>query len=124
MSGLNTTNPIISGNIRAVYDASTAINDTNWHNLTSADFKDTTTGNSCAAGLKLMWIGITNEGSTSMHIKYRAKTLSTDPTTNEIAVGQFFSDDICTLVAVVRTIAIKKAAAGDVVQIVAGFATT
>ncbi len=122
MSGLNTTDPIISGNIRGVYDASTAINDTNWNDLSSANFQDSTTGSSCAAGLKFVWLGVSNEGSDSAFLKYRARTLATDPTTNEIAVGQFYSDDIGTLLNTVTTIAIKKAAAGDKVRLVAGFA--
>ena len=69
MSGLNTTNPIISGNIRGVYDASTAINDTNWNDLSSANFQDSTTGSACAAGLKFVWLGVSNEGSDSAFLK-------------------------------------------------------
>ena len=122
MSGLNTTDPIIAGNIRGVYDASTAINDTDWNDLTSANFKDSTTGNACDPNLKFAWLGISNEGSDSAFLKYRARTLATDTTDNEIAVGQFYSDDLATLLNRVTTIAIKKAAAGDKVRIVAGFA--
>ena len=124
MSGNNTTYPILSGNIRGVYDASTAIGDTNWHDLTSSDFKDSATGSACAANLKFMWLGISNEGTDSAFLKYRARTLATDPTTNEIAVGQFYSDDIATLISIIKTISIKKADAADKVRVVAGFSTT
>ena len=119
---LNVTDPIIAGNIRGVYDASTAINNTDWNDLTSANFKDSTTGNACDSNLKFAWLGISNEGSDSAFLKYGARTLATDTTDNEIAVGQFYSDDLATLLNRVTTIAIKKAAAGDKVRIVAGFA--
>ena len=112
--------PIISGSIRAALDLS-SVADTDWHDLTSADFIDSTTGSACAAGLKFEYIGITNEGSDAMFIKYRARTLASDPTTNEIAVGQIHSDDIVTLRTQVTTIAYKKNDAADTVRVLAGF---
>ena len=112
-------NPIISGSIRAVLDLS-SVADTDWHDLTSSDFIDSTTGSACASGLKFEWIGITNEGSDSMHIKYRARSSASDPTTNEIAVGQVFSDDLVTLRTSITTIAYKKAAAADTVRVLVG----
>ena len=42
-------------------------------------------------------------------------------TTNEIAVGQIFSDDIATLRDQVTTIAYKKNDAADTVRVLAGF---
>ena len=124
MSLLGATKPILAGNIRAVYDASSAIVDTDWHDLTSANFQDTTTGAACTADLQFLWLGISNEGDESAYLKYRARTLASDPTTNEIAVGQFYSDDLGTLITKVRTIAIKKADAADKIVLVAGFKTT
>jgi len=99
-----------------------SVSDTDWHDLSSSDFIDSTTGSACASGLAFEWIGVTNEGSDVMFIKYRARTLASDPTTNEIAVGQIFSDDIVTLRTKVSTIAYKKAGASDTVRIIAGFA--
>jgi len=118
---LKVQDPIISGSIRAVLDLS-SVSDTDWHDLSSSDFIDSTTGSACASGLAFEWIGVTNEGSDVLFIKYRARTLASDPTTNEIAVGQIFSDDIVTLRTKVSTIAYKKAGASDTVRIIAGFA--
>lgn len=112
-------NPIISGSIRAVLDLS-SVADTDWHDLSSSDFIDSTTGSACASGLSFEWIGVENQGSAEMFIKYRARTLASDPTTNEIAVGQIFSDDLGTLRTSINTIAYKKNSASDVVRIIVG----
>lgn len=112
-------NPIISGSIRAVLDLS-SVADTDWHDLSSSDFIDSTTGSACASGLSFEWIGVENQGSDVMFIKYRARTLASDPTTNEIAVGQIFSDDLGTLRTSISTIAYKKNSASDVVRIIVG----
>jgi hypothetical protein len=112
-------NPIISGSIRAVLDLS-SVADTDWHDLSSSDFIDSTTGSACASGLSFEWIGVENQGSAEMFIKYRARTLASDPTTNEIAVGQIFSDDLGTLRTSISTIAYKKNSASDVVRIIVG----
>ena len=116
---LKVQDPIISGSIRAVLDLS-SVSDTDWHDLSSSDFIDSTTGSACASGLAFEWIGVTNEGSDVMFIKYRARTLASDPTTNEIAVGQIFSDDLGTLRTSISTIAYKKNSASDVVRIIVG----
>ena len=102
-------NPIISGSIRAVLDLS-SVADTDWHDLSSSDFIDSTTGSACASGLSFEWIGVENQGSAEMFIKYRPRTLASDPTTNEIAVGQIFSDDLGTLRTSISTIATRKTA--------------
>jgi hypothetical protein len=112
-------NPIISGSIRAVLDLS-SVADTDWHDLSSSDFIDSTTGSACASGLSFEWIGVENQGSAEMFIKYRARTLASDPTTNEIAVGQIFSDDLGTLRTSISTIAYKKNSASDVVRVIVG----
>jgi hypothetical protein len=112
-------NPIISGSIRAVLDLS-SVADTDWHDLSSSDFIDSTTGSACASGLSFEWIGVENQGSAEMFIKYRPRTLASDPTTNEIAVGQIFSDDLGTLRTSINTIAYKKNSASDVVRIIVG----
>jgi hypothetical protein len=120
MPGLNTLDPIKAGAIRALCNLS-AVNDTDWHNLTSADFYDTVSGSSCAAGLRFEWIGVQNEGSSSMFIKYRAREAADDATTNELRVGQVFTDDLGTLRDTITTIAYKKASGTDNVTIIAGF---
>jgi hypothetical protein len=120
MPGLNTLDPIKAGAIRALCNLS-AVNDTDWHNLTSADFYDTVSGSSCASNLRFEWIGIQNEGSSVMHIKLRARDAVDDPTTNELRVGQVYTDDLATLRDTIKTIAYKKASGTDTVIIIAGF---
>ena len=120
MARLKIQDPIISGSIRGSLDL-TSVANTDWNDLSSADFMDVTTGSSCAAGLAFEWIGVTNEGSDVMYLKYRARVGAGDATTNELTVGQIFSDDIVTLRTTVTTICYKKNAAADTVRIIAGF---
>jgi hypothetical protein len=117
--GLNVQNPIKAGAIRAFIDLS-SVADSDWHDLSSADFKDSITGEACPAGLKFEWLGVTNEGD-AMHIKYRARAAASDVTTNEIRVGQIYQDDLGSLRDEVSTIAYKKNDGADVVTILAGF---
>ena len=120
MARLKIQDPIISGSIRGSLDL-TSVANTDWNDLSSNDFMDVTTGSSCAAGLAFEWIGVTNEGSDVMYLKYRARVGAGDATTNELTVGQIFSDDIVTLRTTVTTICYKKNDAADKVRIVAGF---
>lgn len=120
MSRLKVQDPIISGSIRGSLDLS-GVSNTDWNNLTSSDFIDSTTGSACASGLTFQWVGFTNEGSDVMFIKYRARASASDPTTNEITVGQIFSDDLGTLRTPIQTIAYKKNDAADTVRVIAGF---
>ena len=116
----NVTDPTISGSIRAALDL-TSVADTDWHDLTSADFIDSTTGLACAAGLKFEYLGIQSQSADLTFIKYRARVGAGDATTNEIAFGQVWIDDVGTLRDQVITIAYKKANAADSVYIIAGF---
>lgn len=120
MPGLNTLDPIKAGARRALCNLS-AVNDTDWHDLTSADFYDSVSGSACPAGLRFEWIGVQNEGTTSMFIKYRPRTAADDATTNELRVGPVFTDDLGTLRDTITTIAYKKASGADTVTILAGF---
>ena len=113
-----TNDPISSGNIRGVFNAS-SVNNTNWNDLTSSDFVDTTTGSACAASLKFAFLAAINKGSSLMYIKYRARTGAGDAITNELPVDYSYSDDIATQE--VSTIAYKKAAGSDSVYFIAGF---
>jgi len=120
MPGLNIQDPIKAGAIRAVVNLS-SVNDTDWHNLTSADFYDSTTGALCASNLRFEWIGVQNEGTSVMFIKLRARVAADDSTTNELRVGQVYTDDLATLRDTIKTIAYKKASGTDTVTIIAGF---
>ena len=118
--GLNVTDPIISGSIRAVYDAS-SVSNTDWNDLTSSDFVDSTTGTNCDSDLTFSFLAIINKGSDIAYLKYRARDTASDPTTNEIKIESSFSDDIGTLRNKVTTISYQKNSASDVFYFIAGF---
>lgn len=120
--GLGITNPIKAGSIRAFANLSAA--DTDWHDLSSSDFYDTTTGSACAEGLKFAWIGVVNLSLENVaYVKYRARTLASDTTDNELPVLPYsaHTDDVGTLTALVTTISVAKGGAGDSVYVIAGF---
>ena len=122
MSALNVTYPIKAGSIRAVLNMSS--NGTDWTDLTSASFYDSTTGAACASGLRFAWIGVVNLSLDSLaHVKYRAAEAVDDPTTHEIPVFPYsiHADDLATLRDSILTVSVKKAAAGDVFVVLAGF---
>ena len=117
---LGVTNPILAGNIRGSFNASSIAN-TDWNDLSSSDFLDPTTGSAVAAGLQFAKIIFVNKGTGLAYVKYRARILAGDPTTNEIPIDYSLEDDVGTLQTPVSTIAYKKNAAGDTFYVLAGF---
>lgn len=123
MSGLNITNPIKAGAVRGVIHLS-SVNDTDWHNLTSADFIDSATGETISAGWKFSRVDVINMSATETgFLKFRARVNAGDSTANEIPVLPLsaYGDDSATLRAVVTTIAYKKGEASAAFYIIAGF---
>lgn len=121
MSGLNTTYPIKAGSVRGALHGAA---DTDWHDVTSADFKDSVSGSACASSLRFATISLINTSTTNVaFVKLRAATGTGDATTNEIAIApsSVFTDDIGTLRDTITTIAYKKGEAGAALYIVAGF---
>lgn len=121
--GLGITNPIKAGSIRAFADLS-SFADTDWHDLSSADFYDTTTGEACASGLKFAWVGVVNLSLENVaYVKYRPRTLASDSVDNEMPVLAYsaHTDDVGTLSALVQTISVTKGSADDSVYVLAGF---
>ena len=122
MSGLNVTNPIKAGSFRAMCDLSLATAD--WQDLSSADFKDSATGEALASGLRFAWIGVVNLSLDGVaYVKYRARVAADDTTDNELPILPYslHSDDIGTLTAYVNTISVKKPADLDSLYVIAGF---
>jgi len=117
---LRVTDPIAAGSLRGIYNAS-SINNTDWNDLSSDDFQDSTTGSALAAGLKFTSLVIVNKGSGVAYVKYRARTGAGDAVTNEIPIDYSFSDDVGTLNTSVSTIAYKKDAGASSFWIYAGF---
>jgi len=65
-------NPISAGQYLACYNA-TSVANTDWNNLTSTDFYDTSTGNQLAAGLKFAFVAVYSSNTSSIsYIKLRA----------------------------------------------------
>tara|TARA_R100001015_G_C4628000_1_gene187903 strand:- start:439 stop:804 length:366 start_codon:yes stop_codon:yes gene_type:complete len=118
--GFQTNDPISAGNVRGVFNAS-SVNNTDFNDLTSSDFVDTTTGSACASGLKFAFLAAINKGTDLMYIKYRARTGAGDAITNELPVDYSYSDDIATISTDVTTIAYKKGSGSDTVYFIAGF---
>ena len=117
---LNVQDPIIAGQLRAVFNAS-SVNNTDWHDLSSSDFINTVTGSALAAGLSFAFLAVVNKGSSLAYIKYRARTGAGDAVTNEIPIDYYYSDDVGTINTNVSTIAYKKNAGSDTFYLIAGF---
>ena len=123
---LGVTNPIHAGNKVAAYNAS-AVNDTDWHTLTSTDFYDAQAGTQLSAGLKFAFVNVVSSNTTTLSFfKLRAAAGAGDGTGNTdgvIPVASSFKVDSQALQGgkSVTSVAYKKAAGGDSFIIVAGF---
>lgn len=104
---------------------STASNaSTDWTDLNSSDFIDSTTGSALDADLAFVDVSIYNPGSSTAYIKLRALDAVSDPTTNEIFVLAGGAIDIqCGGLkgGAVTTIAYKKGASGDDLKLICAF---
>lgn len=122
MAALGVTYPIKAGSIRGCIHL-TSVANTNWNTISSADFKDSVSGASCAAGLRFVWIGVVNLSSSTAFFKYRAAAGAGDTTTNEMLLPARASidDDLGTLRDTITQIAFKKGASDAEVFILAGF---
>jgi len=120
------TDPITAGQLAGAYNAS-AIADTDWHTLTATDFHDTVDGAQVPAGSKFSFVGAVSSNTTlASYIKLRAAAGAGDPTTNTAGVIPLLRDYSVDSAALQRgdtciSIAYKKAAAGDLFVIYAGF---
>lgn len=96
--------------------STSANNSTNWTDLTSASFVDSSTGSVLAADLAFGDITVYNPGLTDAFIKLRARTIAGDPTTNELRVlagGALSFSALGLRAGSTDTISYKKGAAGD-----------
>ena len=125
MSKYLVQNPISAGQLFGNYNAS-AVNDTDWHTLTSDEFYSSNDGSQFADNLKFAYIGVSSSSSSTVsYIKLRAADTPTDGVANSdgvIAILGKFSIDVQALAdANVTSIAYKKAAAGDSFSLYCGF---
>jgi hypothetical protein len=96
--------------------STSANNSTNWTDLTSASFVDSSTGSVLAADLAFGDITVYNPGLADAFIKLRARTIAGDPTTNELRVlagGALSFSALGLRAGSTDTISYKKGAAGD-----------
>ncbi len=104
---------------------STASNSsTDWTDLNSSDFIDSTTGSALDADLAFVDVSIYNPGSSTAYFKLRALEAVNDATTNEIFVLAGGAIDIqCGGLkgGAVTTIAYKKGASGDDLKLICAF---
>ena len=104
---------------------STASNSsTDWTDLNSSVFIDSTTGSALDADLAFCDISVYNPGSATAFFKLRPLTTTSDSTSNEIFVLAGGAIDIqCggTKGGAITTIAYKKGASGDDVKFICAF---
>lgn len=125
MNKLKFQYPITTGNFLASYNAS-SVNDTDWHDLSSDDFYDASTGTQLSSGLKFSNIVVySNNASTLSYVKFRARVAAGDGVSNTdgvLPVASSLTYDLHTLEADnPSTIAYKKANGSDSFFILASF---
>jgi hypothetical protein len=120
----NTTSPERTAAIIGAVDTSSNAS-TDWTDLTSADFKSTTTGSAVAAGKIFSYLTIHNTSTTaSAFLKFRARDGAGDTTSAELEIPATMSIGYGMAGmegGPILTIAYRKAAAGDELVIQAGF---
>lgn len=97
---------------------------TDWTDLNSSDFIDSTTGSALSADLAFVDVSIYNPGLSTAYIKLRALEAVNDATTNEIFVLAGGAIDIqCGGLkgGAVTTIAYKKGASDDDLKLICAF---
>lgn len=97
---------------------------TDWTDLNSSDFIDSTSGSSLNADLAFIDISVYNPGASTAYFKLRAKTTSSDSTDNEIFVlpGGAIALQCAGLKAGgIATISYKKGGSSDNLQFICAF---
>lgn len=126
MSKIGVQDPITAGQLFGAYNAS-AVNDTDWHTLTSNEFYDTVTGTQITDGLKFAFVAMVSSSTANLSfLKLRAAAGAGDGKGNTDGVipvfGRFDVDSQALQAANdVTSIAYAKGAGGDSVVIIAGF---
>ena len=125
MSKLGVQNPISSGQYLAAYNA-TSVANTDWNNLSSSDFYDTSTGLQLDNNLEFAFVAVYSSNTSSVsYIKLRAAAGAGDSVSNTggvIPVAKSFDVDVQALATSNTTsIAYKKASASDQFFLYCGF---
>lgn len=77
--------PVKTGDAIGLHNAS-ATNNTIWNNLSSDDFKSSTTGLAVPADLEFGDLSVYNGSNNNAYLKLRAKTADGDTTDNELVI--------------------------------------
>lgn len=104
--------------------STSANSSTDWTNLNSSDFIDSTTGSALEADLAFVDLAIYNPGSSTAYLKLRARTAADDSTADEIFVLAGGAIDIQSAglkTGPITTISYKKGGSGDNVQLICAF---
>lgn len=125
MSKLGVQNPISAGQYLAAYNA-TSVANTDWNNLSSSDFYDTSTGLQLDSNLEFAFVAVYSSNASSVsYIKLRAAAGAGDSVANNggvIPVAKSFDVDVQALATSNTTsIAYKKASASDKFFLYCGF---
>lgn len=125
MSKLGVQNPISAGQYLAAYNA-TSVANTDWNNLSSSDFYDTSTGLQLDSDLEFAFVAVYSSNTSSVsYIKLRSAAGAGDSVSNTggvIPVAKSFEVDVQALATSNTTsIAYKKASASDKFFLYCGF---
>lgn len=125
MSKLGVQNPISAGQYLAAYNA-TSVANTDWNNLSSSDFYDTSTGLQLDSDLEFAFVAVYSSNTSSVsYIKLRSAAGAGDSVANTggvIPVAKSFDVDVQALATSNTTsIAYKKASASDKFFLYCGF---
>ena len=104
--------------------STSANSSTDWTNLNSSDFIDSTTGEALDADLAFCDVSVYNPGSSTAYFKLRPRTTASDSTTNEIFILAGGAIDIqCggTKGGAITDISYKKGASGDNIVFICAF---
>lgn len=96
---------------------------TDWTDLSSSDFYDSTTGAQLPVNLRFEWVSVDNsDGTDRVYYKLRPRNAAGDPVTNEASVSASLVNAIPVRgINDLLTISVKKTVGGDTVKIMAGF---
>jgi len=118
---LGVSDPTSAGVVVCCFDAS-AVNNTNFNNLTSGSFYDPSTGDQLTDGLKFAYLGVAS--ASKFHLAFRAMNPADTATNTDGVITSFSGFDIDTqalAAANITTVSYKKTVSTDDLLVYAGF---
>jgi hypothetical protein len=122
MSKLGVSDPTSAGAVVCCFDAS-AVNNTDFNNLTSASFYDPSTGSQLTDGLKFAYLGVAS--ASKFHLAFRSMNPADTATNTDGVITSFGGFDLDTQAIAaglnITTVSYKKTVASDDLLVYAGF---